>query len=46
LASEFGSVQCREVTHYESGRPVARWTISICRGYKGLAQAPVTPGNF
>jgi hypothetical protein len=46
LAAEFGSVQCREVTHYESGQPVARWTISICRAYKGLARAPGMPGSF
>ncbi|HYT89273.1 MAG TPA: glycosyltransferase family 39 protein [Gemmataceae bacterium] len=24
------------VTHYEGGQPVSRWTVTVCRGYRGF----------
>jgi 4-amino-4-deoxy-L-arabinose transferase-like glycosyltransferase len=29
----------QSVTHHEEGEPVARWVITVCRGYRGVAPA-------
>jgi hypothetical protein len=30
----------RVVTHYECGQPVARWTVTVCRGFHGFHDLP------
>lgn len=34
------------VTHYAGGRPVARWTVTVCRGYRGFPMGRQTPKHF
>jgi hypothetical protein len=29
------------VTYEENGRPLARWTLTLCRGFRGFAQRPL-----
>lgn len=29
-----------EVRHEENGRPIAGWTVHVCRGFKGFAERP------
>jgi hypothetical protein len=37
LFTAFDEVETPQiVTHYAGGRPVARWTITVCRGYRGF----------
>ncbi|MBI3410148.1 MAG: hypothetical protein HY040_17535 [Planctomycetes bacterium] len=37
VRSAFDQVEApREVTHWEFGQPIARWNVTVCRGYKGL----------
>src|SRR5262249_48838465 len=36
----------RVVTHTEAGHPVARWTILVCRGFKGFGDLSHLPKNF
>jgi 4-amino-4-deoxy-L-arabinose transferase-like glycosyltransferase len=31
------------VTHWEGGEPIARWTVTICRGFRGFA--PISSWN-
>jgi hypothetical protein len=30
----------RLVTHYEGGRPVASWPVTVCRGFRGFRHLP------
>ncbi len=40
LREAFDLVETGEVvTHYEQGRPLARWQVTICRGFRGLSAA-------
>jgi 4-amino-4-deoxy-L-arabinose transferase-like glycosyltransferase len=32
----------REVVHYEQGRPISYWVLTVCRGYKGF---PIREGK-
>ena len=46
LAAGFDHVECgQEVVHYEHGRPISSWCLTVCRGFKGFP-APVQRGNF
>jgi hypothetical protein len=39
LSAAFDSVdEPRKVTHHEGGRPVARWTVLVGRGYRGFRE--------
>jgi len=43
LAPAFGSIEPTiEHTHMENGEPIARWTILICRDFKGFPKEKVT----
>lgn len=45
VRSAFEHVEApREVTHWEFGQPIARWSVTVCRGYKGLR--PSSGRNF
>jgi hypothetical protein len=33
------------VTHREGGRPVARWTVTVCRGFRGFPAVTTHPGR-
>ena len=35
----------RTVTHYEQGQPVASWTVTVCRGFRGFRK-PEGRGKF
>jgi hypothetical protein len=38
LRQAFAKVEApRVVIHYEDGRPVAQWVVTVARGYKGFA---------
>jgi hypothetical protein len=33
------------VTHYEADKPLARWTVIVCHGYRGFRQATLSNGE-
>jgi 4-amino-4-deoxy-L-arabinose transferase-like glycosyltransferase len=38
--------ETHEVIHCEGGEPVARWTISVCRGFRGFGPSASTAGRY
>ena len=41
LAGAFEQIEpARVVTHLESGQPVAQWTVTVCRGFRGFHDLP------
>jgi 4-amino-4-deoxy-L-arabinose transferase-like glycosyltransferase len=36
----------RVVTHYENGQPVASWTVTVCRGFRGFPRLARRDGDY
>ncbi len=34
----------RQVVHHSAGQPVASWTVTVCRGYRGFGRVPSLQG--
>jgi hypothetical protein len=37
FAAAFETMEPQVVTHHEAGHPVAAWTVTVCRGFRGFA---------
>jgi hypothetical protein len=47
LAAGFDHVESsREVVHYENGRPISCWVLTVCRGFKGFPAAMIDAHKF